>query len=603
MKWSHLLAGTAVVLLTTLGVLKTAWVGTIPLSEKLPPLVVAKYDALSIRQLPQPRSAKITTVPKGQSLYLRCRSGKPLYFGSWLGVIDARKEKIGWVKADRVSDSEGNCPSLEALPNRVRLRPSTPSPETGVNVRFGPSTGTIPVAQVGPNSIVWTDGRYVRHRDGHYWKPVALRNGVTGWIRADLLNTTTRGLVASVAPLPQVRDPDPSATVETQEGVVVKTGGSYRPEGKTAHLQRKAAKQLENGAAAVVLAHAKHPAQVEHKDDGRIGVQVELYSAAWADEDVFLAENKEEMARSLLVGDHKLTRDVEEIHGTEAAILLRAGLLLTGGDDAARFADAVYTLSQNPEVRAQAAVLAASGADMGDLLRDAAAGKIPSEREALMSAANELSSDLSERQLPPEKVALLANQKLASHRKFSESIGHNIRSAVAEQVNALSPVQIGQPDLSTSQLRRQYFQVRQSEYSEVGELGRRVEEWSDQITDAAGEYASARRADPGGWMKSVQEKTDDYLGSTEEQAHSWRESVNSWFDSPAQTVRREPSLGEKTDQASDLIREHARDKQRKLEQKTGELRDRASDRVQDQADRAGRKAKEVKERFNDLWDD
>ena len=361
---------------TVLGLSRTVFVGTIPLSAELPPLVVVKAQGLHLRLLPNAAAASLVQLRSGQTLYLRCRGGEPLYFGPWVGVIDGGSGQIGWVHGRYVSDFATSCKTSVVKIAWFRLRPARLRHDGIVNVRFGPSVETLILAKTNSGRPIWTDGRHIQV-EGHRWYPVQLASGISGWIREDQLQPDPFALKASLLPL-GTRDHRSQELVPgahwrmDASGVSLSVGTSYRPRGATADLQRIAAEQLESGVAAVVLSRSLYPTTVVRNDNGAISVQVELYSLAWRHPLTLLDARPEEMAKSLLLGNTQLARDVEELYGPEAALLMRAALIATGGTEMEQFANIIYLLAKDPEVQSMVLAMAGEGIRLGEVMAAAA---------------------------------------------------------------------------------------------------------------------------------------------------------------------------------------------------------------------------------------
>lgn len=415
--WSRVFGALALFTLVCIALLKTALAGDIDVASELPPVTVVRGDGTAVRMLPNQEAPIIITVDEGDALYLRCRDGRPLYFGPWVGVIDGEAEQVGWVHGGYVSEHSGSCPKTR-VETPLRLRRLGLTTDSRVNVRFGPSTSTLLIAKAYPDQPLWTDGRYARI-GGHRWYTVQLESGVSGWIREDLLDLGWRSLVrpASLPPLPraQVRiEPE----LSTRDGISFSVGGSYRPVGESGEMQRMVAAQLEHGAAAVLLSNMRHPTEVNLQDDGAIEVQIELYSLAYASPATLLDTNSEEMARSLLIGDSEISRDVEEMYGPEAAVMMRAGFLLVGGPETEEFVNVAYVLSNDPDVQAQAAVLAASGRDLGQVLAAATSREAMQAQRDLRVAAMNLSADLGRGgQIQVDRLHKLAEAEIGDIRR------------------------------------------------------------------------------------------------------------------------------------------------------------------------------------------
>lgn len=384
--------------LTVLGLSRTVFVGTIPLSADLPPLVVVKGQGLHLRQLPNAAAASLVQLRSGQPLYLRCRGGEPLYFGPWVGVIDGGSSQIGWVHGRYVSDFATSCDVNSTKLAWLRLRPARLRQDVTVNVRFGPSVETLIVAKANSSTPLWTDGRHIQV-EGQRWYPVQLQSGISGWIRGDLLQPKPLALKASLLSWGARDHPSRELVPEADwrmdpDGAAFSVGASYRPRGAAADLQRIAAEQLESGVAAVVLSRSPYPTAVARNDNGTISVQVELYSLAWRHPLTLLDARPEEMAKSLLLGNTQLARDVEELYGPEAALLMRAALIATGGAQMEQFANIIYLLAKDPEVQSMVLALAGEGIRLGEVMTAAASREGMRRYAELSPAGGMLVADL-----------------------------------------------------------------------------------------------------------------------------------------------------------------------------------------------------------------
>ena len=421
--------------------------GTIEGQADLPPIATVRADALTLRSLPNSASPALGVLPRGRMVHLRCRDGIPLHMGPWLGVIDGASERIGWVHATYVSDAVGMCPSSRTGSPDWRLRSTAVATEGAVNLRFGPSTGTIPLAKLPAGEILRTDGRWVTI-GGERWILVRTTSGLSGWVRSDLIGqrhvlrsvlapTTSQATATGSTVAPQIR-----ANVGNKVEATV--GVTYRPTGSTAALQKLAANQLESGIAAQLLSRTNPPTSVQVDEDGAIRLQLDLYRAATTAPNSYLEGNLDEMALSLLIGNGTLARHVEEVHGPEAALLLRAAFLVTGIPEP--MADAAFMLLEDPAVQAQMSVLAASGMEVSGVMAmaiEARRDSRSSELERLHVAAREVereirrSGGLSAQRLAALSEVELVRPQRATFNRGMERVSSALDSRVRQAASAL----------------------------------------------------------------------------------------------------------------------------------------------------------------------
>ena len=563
----------AILVVIGYGAVKTIFVENIDPPTELPPLLVSKADGLTVRQLPNPEAYQLATVSEGQALYLRCREDSPLHFGPWVGVIDTRSERIGWVHGSYVSDAKGACPVASDVPSTTFLREVSLHAESWVNVRFGPSTSTLPVAKVPPSAPLWTDGRYAKMSDGYRWMPVLLESGVRGWVRADLLGLEDKASkTASLLPLgtpvyqkaqSPAEDIAPSASATLKGGADISVGVSYRPTGSTAEMQRTVAEGLSQGVAAVLLGQANYPMQVEHRSDGRTAVQVELYSNAYLDPARYTEVNYEQMAQSMLVGDSELANHVEELHGPEAATMMRAAFVIAGVSTGSglhgglayeRFANTTFVMSQDPEVRAQASVLIASGEKVSAVLTASVLEKAFEEREYLRWAGEELARETrAQAEVRVDALARSARTYLSEARERHGSLFGETMHAVSHRIDKMRhSAELQQP------------------LSPVQDVEHLTQELKDRSVDAGAAISS--------WVQSVQREarrserksaSREYIERNKETA---RQSLQKNFR------KRREALMDVTDRVPTVsppdsreMQRRAKEAQRKVEQRTREL--------------------------------
>jgi len=541
--WILFLSGLLAV--TILGLSRTVFVGTIPMSAELPPLVVVKAQGLHLRQLPNAAAASLVQLRGGQPLYLRCRGGEPLYFGPWVGVIDGVSGQIGWVHGRYVSDFATSCEANSGKLAWFRLRPARLRHDGFVNVRFGPSVETLIVAKANSDTPVWTDGQHIQV-EGHRWYPIQLQSGISGWIREDQLQPEPFALKASLLSLG-------SRNHQSQElvtgahwkldagGASLSVGASYRPRGAAADLQKIAAEQLESGAAAVVLSKSPYPTTVARNDNGTISVQVELYSLAWRNPSTLLDVRPEEMARSLLLGNTQLARDVEELYGPEAALLMRAALIATGGTEMEQFANIIYLLAKDPEVQSMVLALAGEGIRLGEVMTAAASREGMRKYAELSPAGRMLVADLGIRADRRGEWLLRSTSGnwQGTLRTGSDAVGHT-RMRMASRLQDVSA------------------QVRESSSSKAADSQRRAESIGNQVTRTVSGFVRGSQSSVSQGSEKIERGMQDWRRATEAGVRRQADVVQTRSSTLHQETQRvRTDAAEQARQAADAGRQRA----------------------------------------------
>jgi len=568
--------------------------GTIQGQADLPPIATVRADGLTLRSLPNSASPALGVLPRGRMIHLRCRNGVPLHMGPWLGVIDGAAERIGWVHATHVSDAAGLCPSSRSGSPDWRLRSTTVATEGPVNLRFGPSTSTIPLAKLPAGETLRTDARWVTTGDER-WVLVRTRSGLSGWVRADLIGHQ-RSPGSVVAPPRSERTAAgstvaPHIRANVGNDVEATIGVTYRPTGSTAALQKLVVNQLEAGIAAQLLSRTNPPTSVQVADDGAIRIQLDLYQAAATASNSYLEGNLEEMAMSLLIGNGTMARHVEEVHGPEAALLLRAAFLVTGIPEP--MADAAFVLLEDPAVQAQMSVLAASGMEVSEIMAMAVTGRQDSrslELERLQFAAREVerqirrSGGLSSQSLADlAEVELVGSQHAVLNRGM-ERISATLDSRMRQAASTL-PTPEGLWSKTTAQADAVVQQAvnRRDDLSRGAKaaLGNRVESQAGTLAEGAGAllqqfqergpremeaFRSETRETARMRGQQGRQQADQLLGQTEAAARQRAEQSRQQAEQARQRIQEQARVqSEQTRHQADQIRRQSEEATRRFQ--------------------------------------